>query len=117
MNCELKEELEIITKALNENSEKDIESYKDFHVGEFIERPNQCGCFRRGGKWYIYQIDEKNYCTFCGPFSSSGIIYACAKVLHISSNYKKYRFSQEELEIYIHNHFHSFEEIDKNIKE
>ena len=113
----MKNQKEEIRKVLNENIDGGIESYKDFHIGEFIERPNQCGCFRRGGKWYIYQIDEKNYCTFCGPFSSSGIIYACTKVLHISSNYKKYRFSQEELEIYIHNHFHSFEEIDKNMEQ
>ncbi len=113
----MKNQKEEIRKVLNENIDGGIESYKDFHIGEFIEKPNQCGCFKRNEEWYIYQTDEKNYCTFCGPFSSSGIIYACAKVLHISSNYKKYRFSQEELEIYIHNHFHSFEEIDKNIKE
>lgn len=113
----MKNQKEEIRKVLNENIDGGIENYKDFHIGEFIEKPNQCGCFKRNEEWYIYQTDEKNYCTFCGPFSSSGIIYACAKVLHISSNYKKYRFSQEELEIYIHNHFHSFEEIDKNIKE
>lgn len=113
----MKNQKEEIRKVLNENIDGGIESYKDFHIGEFIEKPNQCGCFKRNEEWYIYQTDEKNYCTFCGPFSSSGIIYACAKVLHISSNYKKYRFSQEELEIYIHNHFHSFEEIDKNVKE
>ena len=113
----MKNQKEEIRKVLNENIDGGIESYKDFHIGEFIEKPNQCGCFKRNEEWYIYQTDEKNYCTFCGPFSSSGIIYACTKVLHISSNYKKYRFSQEELEIYIHNHFHSFEEIDKNIKE
>ena len=113
----MKNQKEEIRKVLNENIDGGIENYKDFHIGEFIEKPNQCGCFKRNEEWYIYQIDEKNYCTFCGPFSSSGIIYACAKVLHISSNYKKYRFSQEELEIYIYNHFHSFEEIDKDIKE
>lgn len=113
----MKNQKEEIRKVLNENIDGGIENYKDFHIGEFIEKPNQCGCFKRNEEWYIYQTDEKNYCTFCGPFSSSGIIYACAKVLHISSNYKKYRFSQEELEIYIHNHFHSFEEIDKNVKE
>lgn len=113
----MKNQKEEIRKVLNENIDGGIESYKDFHIGEFIEKPNQCGCFKRNEEWYIYQTDEKNYCTLCGPFSSSGIIYACAKVLHISSNYKKYRFSQEELEIYIHNHFHSFEEIDKNVKE
>ena len=113
----MKNQKEEIRKVLNENIDGGVENYKDFHIGEFIEKPNQCGCFKRNEEWYIYQTDEKNYCTFCGPFSSSGIIYACAKVLHISSNYKKYRFSQEELEIYIHNHFHSFEEIDKNIKE
>lgn len=114
---DIRKESEEIRRVLNENIDGGIESYKNFHIGEFIEKPNQCGCFKRNKEWYIYQTDERNYCTFCGPFSSSGIIYACAKVLHISSNLKKYRFSEKELEIYVYNHFHSFEEIDKNIKE
>ena len=49
----LNEEIEIIRKALKTNIEGDIDEYKYFHVGEFIEKPNQCGCFKRNEKWYI----------------------------------------------------------------
>ena len=31
------------------------EKYRDFHFGEFIEKPNQCGCFERNGNWYTLQ--------------------------------------------------------------
>ena len=66
------EEREEIRKVLNENINGGIESYKDFHIGEFIEKPNQCGCFRRGGKWYIYQIDEKNIVHFADRLVQGG---------------------------------------------
>ena len=89
------------------------EKYRDFHFGEFIEKPNQCGYFERNGNWYTYVIDERNFCTFTGPFNGSAIIYACSKVLHISKLFKEYKFTEQELEIYINNSFHSFGEIDK----
>ncbi len=114
---DIRKESEEIRRVLNENIDGDIESYKDFHIGEFIEKPNQCGCFKRNEEWYIYQTDEKNYCTFCGPFSQKGIVYACTMILPITINNKAYRFTETEFNIYLHNHFHSFEEIDKNVKE
>lgn len=89
------------------------EKYRDFHFGEFIEKPNQCGYFEQNGNWYTYVIDERNFCTFTGPFNGSAIIYACSKVLHISKLFKEYKFTEQELEIYINNSFHSFGEIDK----
>ena len=113
----MKNQKEEIRKVLNENIDGGIESYKDFHIGEFIEKPNQCGCFKRNEEWYIYQTDEKNYCTFCGPFSQKGIVYACTMILPVTINSKVYRFTEIEFNVYLHNHFHSFEEIDKNIKE
>ena len=114
---DIRKESEEIRRVLNENIDGDIESYKDFHIGEFIEKPNQCGCFKRNEEWYVYQTDEKNYCTFCGPFSQKGIVYACTMILPITINNKAYRFTETEFNIYLHNHFHSFEEIDKNVKE
>ena len=36
------------------------EKYRDFHFGEFIEKPNQCGYFEQNGNWYTYVIDERN---------------------------------------------------------
>ena len=107
-------EIEMIRKELKTNSEDHIDDYEYFHVGEFIEKPNQCGCFKRNEKWYIYEIDEKNYCTFIGPFSQKGVIYACTMILPISMNSKEYRFTEEEFNIYLNNHFHSFDEIDSS---
>ena len=46
-------EIEMIRKELKTNSEDHIDDYEYFHVGEFIEKPNQCGCFKRNEKWYI----------------------------------------------------------------
>lgn len=94
-------------------TEQNLEKYRDFHFGEFIEKPNQCGYFERNGNWYTYVIDERNFCTFTGPFNGSAIIYACSKVLHISKLFKEYKFTEQELKIYINNSFHSFGEIDK----
>lgn len=101
---------------LNENIDENMEEYKYFHIGNFVEVPNQCGCFKRKDNWYTYENDEKNFCTISGPFSLQGIIYACAMMLHISKKFKEYRFSEEEFNIYLNNHFHSFEEIDRNVK-
>ncbi|MBQ3545172.1 MAG: hypothetical protein IJA34_09325 [Lachnospiraceae bacterium] len=102
----------MIISILNSNIETQLEEYKNFHIGEFIEEPNQCGCFNRNDSWYIYSIDERNFCTFTGPFGLNGIIYACAKLLHFAKKFREYKFSEEELEIYINNNFHSFDEID-----
>ena len=60
-------------------------------------------------------IDEKNYCTFGGPYSRSGIICACTMILPITMVTNKYNFTEEAFNIYLHNQFHSFDEIDKNI--
>lgn len=116
MNSVSNEEIEMIKETLNENIEENIDDYECFHIGVFVEKPNQCGYFKRNEKWYVYEIDEKNYCTFGGPFSQSGIICACTMILPISMKTKEYRFTEEEFNIYLHNHFHSFEEIDKNVK-
>lgn len=107
------EEIKIISKTLSEGINENIEDYKNFHVGEFIEVPNQCGCFQRKSNWYTYETDEKNFCTISGPFNLKGIIYACSKLINKAAYFNEYKFSEEEMEIYINNHFHSFDEIDR----
>ena len=97
----LNEKAEKIKNVLFEKTEQNLEKYRDFHFGEFIEKPNQCGYFERNGNWYTYVIDERNFCTFTGPFNGSAIIYACSKVLHISKLFKEYKFTEQELKIYI----------------
>lgn len=107
---------DIIIEILNSRIYKRIDEYKEFHVGEFINKPNQYGCFKRNSDWYMYINDEKNFCTFTGPFNVDGIIYACAKLLNVAKVFQDYRFSEEELTIYLNNFFHSFEEIDEHSK-
>ena len=111
----LNEKAEKIKNVLFEKTEQNLEKYRDFHFGEFIEKPNQCGCFERNGNWYTYVIDEKNFCTFGGPYSRNGIICACTMILPITMVKEQYNFTEEEFNIYLHNHFHSLEEIDKNV--
>ena len=111
MDSNLPKELEIIKSAF---SKRGISDNKNFHIGEFVEIPEQCGCFKRNGKWYTYHTDEKNFCTFQGPYDLHGIIYACAMELHVSKYFKEYKFSEEETKIYLHNFFHKFAEIDEN---
>ena len=53
----LNEKAEKIKNVLFEKTEQNLEKYRDFHFGEFIEKPNQCGYFERNGNWYTYVCD------------------------------------------------------------
>lgn len=114
----MNKEYEKIYKILNEKIDIDISKISEFNFGEFIEKPNQSGCFKINSKWFTYIIDEKNFCTFTGPFEGDAIIYASAKLLNQAKLFKEYKFSHSDLKIYINNNFHSFDEIDSymNIK-
>lgn len=59
MNDISNEDVEMIKKVLNENIDENMEEYKYFHIGNFVEVPNQCGCFKRKDNWYTYENDEK----------------------------------------------------------
>lgn len=48
---------EEIKKNLYGIVQENIDDYEYFHFGEFVEKPNQCGCFERNGNWYTYVID------------------------------------------------------------
>lgn len=112
----LTEDIETIKKNLEDNIGENIDKLARFHIDELVELPNQLGCFKREDKWYIYETDEKNFCTYCGPFSLKGIVYACAMKLHVSKQLKEFRFSEEEFNVYLHNHFHSLKAIDEQEK-
>ena len=47
---------EEIKKNLYGIVQENIDDYEYFHFGEFVEKPNQCGCFERNGNWYTYVI-------------------------------------------------------------
>ena len=40
---------EEIKKNLYGIVQENIDDYEYFHFGEFVEKPNQCGCFERNG--------------------------------------------------------------------
>ena len=109
-NDTLSGEIEIIQNVLGEKKANHI-GLDDFHIGILVEIPNHSGCFKKADTWYIYEIDEQKHITFCGPFSLYGAIYACAMKLHISEYVNEYKFSEDELAIYLHKHFHSFDEL------
>lgn len=83
----------------------------NFHVGELVEKPNQCGFFMKNSAWYIYRIDEKNLCTITGPFNEKAVVFACAKLLHAEKQFEVYRFTEEERDIYIEKNYHSVSEL------
>lgn len=109
-------ETENIRALLNTNIVEDIEDYKNFHIGEFIEKPNQCGCFKRNQNWYTYETDEKNYCSFSGPFNIHGVIGAISMMLPVTMKTEEFDFTDEEFLTYVNNHFHTFAEIDEFIE-
>ena len=48
-------------KCYFEKTEQNLEKYRDFICGEFIEKPNQCGYFERNGNWYTYAQMKRNF--------------------------------------------------------
>ena len=83
----------------------------NFCVGQYVGKPDRQGCFPNGEGWYLYRIDERNFPQITGPFRPQGIVYACAMMLHQAAGLGEYRFSDAERSIYIHNHYHSREEL------
>lgn len=84
----------------------------DFVFGSFEDLPNKRGVFQIKSAWFIYESDERNIKSISGPFSDSDIIFACAKILHKSTFFEKYRFSSKAKHIYIHSHYRSLKEIE-----
>ena len=90
-----------INSILVENGEK---------TGNFEDLPNKRGVFQIKSAWFIYENDERNVKSISGPFNDGDIIFACAKMLHKSKYFEKYRFSSEAKKICIHSHYRSVKE-------
>ena len=57
----LNEKAEKIKNVLFEKTEQNLEKYRDFHFGEFIEKPNQCGYFERNTNFDTYNSLTPNW--------------------------------------------------------
>lgn len=97
---------EIILSRIDNNI-----NLQNFHVGEFIETPNQFGCFKKNTSWFSYSINERNFATITGPFNEKAVVYACAKMLNVTNKFGDFAFTDKERDIYIENNYHSISEI------
>lgn len=102
---------EIFQNRLKNNK---IPFIENFVFGTYIEKPDIKGCFCEKEKWFIYEIDEKKVISISGPFYENDIIAAIATLNHCSEFFDDYRFSEEGLKNYIHNHFRSYDDAVKS---
>lgn len=82
-----------------------------FVFGTFTDRPDTKGVCRIRSAWFLYEIDERNVKTISGPFDDNDILYACAKMLHVSGYFKP--FSKEARDKYLHIHYRSLKEAEE----
>lgn len=73
---------------------------------------NNRGIFQIKTDWFIYENDERNVKSISGPFADEDILFACAKMLHKSKYFEKYRFSNEAKKIYIDSHYRSVKDVE-----
>lgn len=88
-----------------------------FLFGVYQEKENKKGCFQKNDSWFIYEIDEKKIVSISGPFYSNDIIVAIAMVMHCTKYFDEYKFSEDGLKKYIHNHFRTYKDAIESIKE
>lgn len=70
------------------------------------------GFFRLRQAGFIYENDERNVKSISGPFADEDILFACAKMLHKSKYFEKYRFSNEAKKIYFGSHYRSVKDVE-----
>ena len=101
-----------INSVLISNEEMPV---NDFIFGKYEDLPNKRSVFQIKSNWFVYENDEKNIKSITGPFNDEDIIYACAKMLHKSKYFEKYKFSNEAKSIYIHSHYRSMNEVKESL--
>jgi len=104
---------QIINSVLIKNGEQEID---DFVFGELVEAPNTRGAFEINNAWFVYETDEKNVKSILGPFYSTDIIYACAKLIHKSKLFEEYKFGKEAKTVYIHSHYRNLKEVESSLQ-
>ena len=88
-----------------------------FLFGVYQEKENTKGCFQENDILVIYEIDEKKIVSISGPFYRNDIIVAIAMVMHCTKYFDEYKFSEDGLKKYIHNHFRTYKDAIESIKE
>lgn len=88
-----------------------------FLFGVYQEKENTKGCFQENDSLVIYEIDEKKIVSISGPFYRNDIIVAIAMVMHCTKYFDEYKFSEDGLKKYIHNHFRTYKDAIESIKE
>lgn len=81
-------------------------------IGAQILMPNKRGVFKIKTSWFIYENDKRNVKSISGPFADKDILFACAKMLHKSKYFEKYRFSNEAKKLYIHSHYRNVKDVE-----
>ena len=71
---------------------------------KFIREPEAFGIIKQHDGWYIYNILDRGYADIVGPFDIKGIVIATAYKFYKSEKLDR-NFTDEELEIYIENHY------------
>ncbi|MBR6514093.1 MAG: hypothetical protein IKT46_04580 [Clostridia bacterium] len=85
----------------NNSFSKNSIDINNIFIGEYINKPNSSGCFKKNDGWYLYYVDDRFNLLQQGPFTLSGIIAALCKTLHIPSEFCSRKFTDEEYNLYL----------------
>ncbi len=87
-------------------------------IGEYIKQPDFAGCFKYNSDWFVYTVDERVInCFIRGPFKIEACIYTLALKLGIAKSFSRYKFNEEEQDIFFDNKFTSLDEVDDYYRE
>lgn len=98
--------VDILRKGLTE------QEINCLNIDKLVRVPGAQGFINVGNKWFTYNNqDERGNISFHGPFNDKSLIYAIAISFYKSDKFESYKFSEQEYQIFFHNHFSSIEEI------
>ena len=90
----------------------DKEEIHGLYIDELVREPGAKGCIKINDVWFLYgDQDERGNISFTGPFNDKAIVYAIAVTFSKSSLFQKYKFTEQEMDIFCESVFSSLEEI------
>ncbi len=85
---------------------------QELNIDELVREPGAKGCIKINDVWFLYRDqDERGNISFTGPFNDKAIVYAIAVTFSKSSLFQKYKFTEQEMDIFCKSVFSSLEEI------